>query len=57
MATTMTATMGQKDSNSVTWSLVESDNIIVQSNDILDCIEARDNEQQKITDGIPQEQG
>lgn len=49
--------MGQKDSNSVTWSLVESDNIIVQSNDILDCIEARDNEQQKITDGIPQEQG
>lgn len=42
---------GQKDSSEVTWSLVEGGNVLVQSDDILDCIDARENDEQRITDG------
>jgi hypothetical protein len=39
-----------KDSSEVEWSLVVEGEVIVQSNDIIDCINARDGPEGRITD-------
>lgn len=39
-----------KDSSEVEWSLIVEGETIVQSNDILDCIEAREGHNGRITD-------
>ena len=47
--------MTQRDSSKVTWSLVEGGDVLLQSNDILDCIDARESDEQRITDGLDKE--
>ena len=39
-----------KDTSKVEWSLIVEGETVIQSNNILDCIEARDGHTGKITD-------
>lgn len=40
-------------SSEVSWFLVENGNVLKESEDILDCIEKRDSDDQRITDSGP----
>lgn len=44
--------MVQKDSSEVSWKLVVEGAVVVESGEIMDCIEARDEHNGRITDSF-----